>query len=523
MSGKKITKQQVKIYMKARKSGKTQVASAAKASFSERSGRSIEKNQFQLGSQKPRDWKTRSDPFEEVWDKVLCPQLENAPGLSALTLLEFLQEKYPGNYPDSKLRTLQRRVKQWKATKGPEKELIIRQIHEPGVMALSDFTKLKNVVITINGVPFNHLLYHFRLAYSGWSFMQVVEGGESYTALTEGIQNALWQLGGSPKEHRTDHLSAASKNSGSKDELTERYFAFCDYYNMKASFNNLGRSHENGGVEGPHGHLKRRIEQALLLRNSYDFSSVPEYTDFIKKTVANHNRRNAKSVDIERGVLEELPSGRTCDYDNVTVKVSTTGTINFRRETYSLPSRLKGEILHIHLYDNRFEAYLGTAKVYQSFRVRPKNKNCRTRTIQLEHVIETFKKKPGAFRGCVYRDDLFPNDDYYQIWKFLERNYPTKFTNKYMVGLLDLSLKVNCKIELACYVLDRITNPSKSSTLPTLIDLEKRFIKNSFKQTKDVFSLDVKQHDLSEYDECLDFIIHNKSKTKEETNYGECC
>jgi hypothetical protein len=121
MSGKKITKQQVKIYMKERKSGKTQVASAAKSSFSERSGRSIEKNQFQLGSQNPRDWKTRSDPFEEVWDEILCPQLEKAPGLSAITLLELLQEKYPEKYPDSKLRTLQRRVKQWKATEGPEK------------------------------------------------------------------------------------------------------------------------------------------------------------------------------------------------------------------------------------------------------------------------------------------------------------------------------------------------------------------------------------------------------------------
>jgi hypothetical protein len=92
---------------------------------------------------------------------------------------------------------------------------------------LSDFTELKGVVVTISGKLLAHKLYHFRLEWSHWSWMRVVLGGESFSALAEGLQEALGQLGGVPTEHKTDSLRAAWKQRGEdgRRELTERYAA----------------------------------------------------------------------------------------------------------------------------------------------------------------------------------------------------------------------------------------------------------------------------------------------------------
>ncbi|WP_341792132.1 IS21 family transposase [Rickettsia endosymbiont of Gonocerus acuteangulatus] len=196
---------------------------------------------------------------------------------------------------------MQRRVSKWKALHGPEKEIVFRQLHEPGHQCLSDFTVLKGINITIKGQVFQHILYHFRLAYSNWSFMKIIQGGESFTALSQSLQDALWKLGGCPREHRTDSLSAAFKNlySNSEEDITKSYEAICIHYGMIATRNNRGKGHEHGSVEAAHGHLKRRLEQALLLRGSYDFKSVEEYQDFIDVIVQKHNNRHEAQLNIE--------------------------------------------------------------------------------------------------------------------------------------------------------------------------------------------------------------------------------
>jgi hypothetical protein len=114
-----------------------------------------------------------------------------------------------------------------------------------------------------------------------------VLGGESFSALAEGLQAALWRLGGAPLEHRTDSLSAAFKNLSleAQEDLTERYEALCRHYAMVATRNNRGRSHENGAVESPHGHIKRRIAQALLLRGSADFASLEDNRQWLDALV----------------------------------------------------------------------------------------------------------------------------------------------------------------------------------------------------------------------------------------------
>ncbi len=248
-----------------------------------RTAERIDKGEHQPKKDQPRDYRTREDPYGEVWANEILPMLEKEPRLRPITIFEHLQEKYPDKYTRSQLRTLQRRIKDWKGAKGPAKEVMFAQEHRPGEMGLSDFTKFKAATITIAGRPFEHLLYHYRLAYSGWQYVRVVRGSESFAALAEGLQNALSRSGGSPKIHRTDSLSAAYRNEKrrTREDLTRRYEEMRAHYGMEPTRNNRGVAHENGAVEGSHGHFKRRLHQALLLRGSADFETVEDYQKFI--------------------------------------------------------------------------------------------------------------------------------------------------------------------------------------------------------------------------------------------------
>src|SRR6516165_11992600 len=114
-----------------------------------------------------RHWRTREDPFITVWEQVR-QQIEENPGLEAKTLFEWLQREYPGHYQDGQIRTLQRRIKLWRATEGPAQEVYFSQKHEPGRLCASDFTHMAELGITIQGQTFPHLVYHFVLTYSNW-------------------------------------------------------------------------------------------------------------------------------------------------------------------------------------------------------------------------------------------------------------------------------------------------------------------------------------------------------------------
>lgn len=418
---------------------------------------------------------------------LACPELQ------AITLLEYLQAKYPGKYEDKLLRTLQRRTKQWRILKGPAKEVMFRQNHEPGHLGLSDFTKLKQTTITIAGHVFEHLLYHFRLIYSKWSSVKVIMGGESFSALAEGLQSALQRLGGAPLEHRTDSLSAAFKNLSQEaaDDVTARYKTFCAHYNMKSSRNNRGRGHENGGVESAHGHIKRRIEQALLLRGSNDFSSVTEYQAFINTVVAGHNARNASALHIEREFLQPLPGVKTVDYIQVQAVVTSSSTIDVRRVTYTVPSQLQGQALQVRLYDDRLICYLGCEHVVTLSRVYSSGRSTRTRLVDYRHVIHSLIKKPQAFRYSQIRDDLLPTEAYKIIWHTVNNTMPAKLACRFIVGLLHLAATENCEATLAQSVLEKIRKgkPLMLSKLQVEFGSPNYCLQN----------IDVTQHSLQQY------------------------
>ena len=465
------TKQQVKVFMDERTSGKSQVAAAAKAGISERTGRRIEQ-QGGVGGRTPRHWRTRRDPFEAVWDEV-ADRLGAEPSLDALTLLEWLQERYPEAYPDHLLRTLQRRVKAWRAQHGPDKEVMFPQSHQPGQRALSDFTQLKDVVITIGGVVLVHLLYHFRLAFSGWCHVRVVLGGESFTALAEGLTDSLERLGGVPAEHRTDSLSAAFRNldPAAQADVTERYQALCRHYGIEPSRNNRGQGHENGAIESPHGHLKRRIRQRLALRGSSDFDSVGAYIAFIDSVAAGINKRNAKRIRTEREHLAPLPFRRGVNYTEVIVRVTTSSTFTLRRVLYSVPARLINERLRVHLYDDRLIVHHGAVELMTLKRLRPGPDGARVRNIDYRHVIGWLARKPRALAGLAFRDELLPDANWRAIYQHLRAELRLDEACKRVVGALKLAADRDQDGSIGAWWWAAL----EAGGNPTLIELQDRF------------------------------------------------
>lgn len=451
MSGKHITNHQIRLFMQSKQQGKTIEVAAARAGLSERSAYRIQKSEYNLKTEK-RQWKTRQDPFENVWETDLVPLLEAEPKLEARTLLEELQNRYPGEYPDKQLRTLQRRVRQWKALSGPEKEVIFRQNHPPGWQSISDFTDANELKITIRGELFLHRLYHFRLAYSGWEFAQIIQGGESYTALAEGMQNAFWSIGGVTKTHRSDSLSAAYKNLSdkTKEEFTDAYMELCQHYGTEPTRNNKGASHENGSIESPNRHLKNRLDQALMLRGSREFDSLDEYKGFLRVLLQRQNKRIEKAFIEEKAFLKELPERKACDYEEERVRVTTSSTISIKHIIYTVPSRLIGMMLKVHLYDDRLECYVGGDHAITLKRLRGERKW--QRSIDYRHIIGTLVRKPQAFRNYIYRDELFPTFAFRQTWEYLERELDSRQACREFVKILNEAARPNAESRVDEYL-----------------------------------------------------------------------
>lgn len=475
--------------MKSRQTGNTQEISAAKSGISIRSGRRIEKNE--RPEKKQRNWRTRCDPFEAVWETILVPLLVNEPGLTGTTLWEYLEDLYPGQYPEKHLRTLQRRVKHWRATQGPAKEVMFRQSVPAGHQGISDFT-CPRTTITIAGKPFDHLLYQFCLAYSHWRCVHIVRGGESYSALADGLQTALHKLGGAPAEHRTDSLSAAYVNTAEKRELMQSYEALCRHYGMRPTVNNLGVSHENGSVETAHGSFKHRIDQAIKVRGSADFPAIEAYRCFLGKIVNKLNKRCKGRLAEEQAYLKPLPHYRFMDFSELTVKVTTSSTISIKRCLYSVPSRLIGEKLRVHLHHDRLECFVGQTRVITLPRVYPKTSERRARRIDYRHVIHALAAKPQAFRFSRMRDDLLPTPQYRQLWQRAELQFNPQQACKWMVSVLRIACDHDCESRLAAELLQK-------ETLPELKVLQKRFLRHNMQQPL----IPPRQHGIDTYDQLL--------------------
>ena len=435
--------------MSSRQTNDTSIA-AAKAGFSTATGYRIEADP-RLPSQKraPRG-RRRPDPLAAVWDSEILPILKASPGIRAIAVVEELRRRHPEISPGIR-RTLERRIRTWRALAGPDQDVMFRQEHPPGRLGLSDFTDTSELAITVAGAVLEHRLYHFRLAFSGFAHAHVVLGGESFVALAEGLQNALWALGGAPLEHRSDSLSAAFRNLDreAQEDLTQRYQGLMRHYDMAPSRNNPGVAHENGSIESPHGHLKRALEDALLLRGNRDFETLDAYRRFVDEIVGRQNANNRKRIELERSHLASLPKRRTADYEEKVVTVTSSGGFILRRVFYTAPSRLIGHRLRVHLYDDRLDCFLGATPMMTLRRGRQPSPDKGGHVVDYRHVIHALRKKPMALNNLVYRDQLFPRPAYARAFEALCIELGDKRACKMTVELLALAHERGCEAELA--------------------------------------------------------------------------
>src|ERR1044071_8149094 len=339
LPGRHITDRQMRLFMSFRQTDTPVLA--AKAGFSTATAYRIEQDpRLPSHKQVPRS-RRRQDPLASVWDSEIVPLLKSGPGLRPVAIFDEIRRRHPEIGTGIRC-TLERRIRTWRALHGTEQDVIFRQEHPPGRLGLSDLTDLRDRGVSIAGVALAHRLYHFRLAFSGWEHAHVVLGGESFVALAEGLQNALWALGRAPLQHRSDSLSAAFRNLDDDTRLdqTRRYEALCAHYDMEPTRKHRGVAHENGSIESRHGHLKQAIEDGLLLRGSRDFDTLDAYRRFVDEIVGRRNARNRKRLDIERPALQALPACRTTDYEEAIVTVTSTSGFVLRKVFYSVPSRL---------------------------------------------------------------------------------------------------------------------------------------------------------------------------------------
>jgi hypothetical protein len=404
-----LTDAQVGLLRRKLMEGKTQEAAAAAAGVSERSVRQWQGGPLPSETKRTRWWRTRKDPLEGVWASKIVPMLELDEGgvLEAQTILEAVNEQLAeGEKLDrNKMRTLQRRLRDWRALHGAEQEVFFQQVHPPGREGALDFTSCDELAITIQGVAFPHLLFEYVLSFSTWTWIGLAFS-ETFEALVKSFQGALWALGARPEIARSDNLSAATHELSSGGRaLNERWAAVLQHYDTKSTRISPGSSNENGGVEQRHYRTKSAIAQALVLRGSRDFGSADEYLAFARVVVdKSHNKKIAHLLDIERQHLRPLPSTRVPEYTTWTPTVRCWSTISVNRRIYSVPSRLIGHQVQVRQHADVVEVLFKSRLVQTMPRLRGEAPAC----IDYRHVIWSLAKKPGAFARYRYREELFP-------------------------------------------------------------------------------------------------------------------
>lgn len=393
--------------------------SAMKAGMSRKTGgKYLRQDDVMEQRQAPHTWRTRADPLEAVWPQALA-MLRQAPELEAKALFEHLAQSHAGGIKPGLLRTFQRRVQSWRLAEGPEKEVFFTQDHKPGEVLAVDWTEMGGLGITIQGQVLAHKLFHAVLPYSNWEWA-VRAHSESSLSLRGGLKAVLGRLGRVPRQLLTDHSSTAThqlKRDGAERGFNEEYLGICAHYGIEPRTINVGRPQENGSCESSHGHLKRRIRQHLLLRGSFDFSSEEEYDRFLIGVLELANRLRTARLGEDLAAMRESVIEELADYREVMVSVGNNSTIRVRKQSYSVPSRLIGAKLLARIYENRIVLLAGAQEVAQL----PLGVGDRGAVIDFRHVIGHLLRKPGAFAGYRWREEMFPSPAFRAAYDHLTR------------------------------------------------------------------------------------------------------
>jgi hypothetical protein len=412
--------------------GKTQAAAAATAGMSLRTAREWDTGPAPSATKQLRDWRTRPDPFADVWTTEVEPLLQrDLKGvLEAKIVLELLRLKHPDQFQPGQARTLQRRFREWRALHGPEPEVFFEQVAVPGREAAIDFTHGTDLGVLIAGEPLPHLLFEFVLSYSHWTWVAVAFG-ETFEALAAGLQGALWALGAVPAVLRSDNLSAAThelKQSNGRD-LTRRFRAVLDHYGLRSSRITPGRAHENGVAEQANRRLKSLVAQALLVRGHAAFDDLTAYEAFVQEVVAYwRNRPAADRLAEERPAFHALPAAAIPSYTTYLPVVRRWSTIRVAHRTYSVPATLMGHTVEARVHPNVVEVRYRDQLVQTMPRLRGEDEH----RIDYRHVIGWLVRKPGAFARYRYREDLYPSVTFRRAYDALVRAYGERADVEYL-------------------------------------------------------------------------------------------
>ena len=423
------TDAQVRLMMKERSNGKTQQQAAVKVNL--RSRKTVQKYE-QLGQlpselKDARSYRTRPDPFEKDWAEVEA-KLAVAPELEAKAVFEWLCERDGSHYQEGQLRTLQRRISNWRALNG-NPTLTLDQIHHPGEVLQSDGTCMNELEVTIQGEPFDHILFHSVLPYSNWEWGRVVQS-ESLLSIRLGLQSTLLKLGYVPQAHQTDHTTAATHKLGADDRqksagergYNEEYLQLLAHYGLEARTIHRSSPNENGDVESSNGGLKRAVKQHLLLRGSRDFESIEAYETFLFGILEKRNARRQTKLDEEIAMMKPLTAKPWPAMRELNVRVGQNGILRVGSNGYSVPSRLKGKRVTVRVYEWHIEVWYANQRIETLSRV----PGAYHYQINYRHVIDSLLRKPGGFRNYRYRDDLFPLEVFRQAWDVLNESLPPR-------------------------------------------------------------------------------------------------
>jgi hypothetical protein len=437
---------------------------AMKAGMDRKTGRKYrDRGQLPSECRPAHTWRTRVDPLVEVWPR-LESLLQGEPGLQAKTLLEVLEREYPGEDWEPRRRTLERRVRQWKAEHGPAKEVFFSQVHEPGRLGSSDFTHMEDLNITIQGQPFPHLVYHFVLTCSNWEHATLCFS-ESFASLSEGLQNALWELGAVPERHRTDRMTLAVHHDGNPERYTAKYQALMNHYGMTPEATNAYSGHENGDCEQGHRRFKEALEQELLLRGSRDFAGREAYWQLVLGLLARRNGKKWEKFQEEQARLRPLPTRRLETLERKRVRVGQGSTIQVKKNTYSVPARLRGEWVEARIGAELIEVWYAGSLVQTMERLRGQSNH----RINYRHVIDWLVRKPGAFARYVYREDLYPSVTYRRAYDALLARDPGRADREYVRILHLAAHDGESRVEEALTKLLEETRPISEQAVRTLL------------------------------------------------------
>jgi hypothetical protein len=485
-----VTDHQVRKLMRELRKGRTLRLASAKAGMDVKTGRKYRRlEKLPSECQPERTWRTHPDSFAEVWDEAR-ELLEINPGLQARTIFEEFQRRYPGRFADGQLRTLQRRVKAWRALEGPAKESIFPQVHEPGQRCQSDFCDLSKLEVTIQGERFEPLLYHFVLPYSNWETGTLCFS-ESFESLSEGLQKALFELGGVPGRHRTDRLSAAVQRPDHPEEFTRSYQALLDHYGLQGEKIQTGRPQENGDVEQRHHRIKEALDQSLMLRGSRDFECRESYEAFVRSTFDQVNRGRVDRLAEELDRLRRLPDRRLGAMKKLSLRVTPSSTIRVQHNVYSVHSRLIGERVEVRIYAEELEVWYAQRKVEALPRLRGHGGH----RIEYRHIIDWLVRKPGALAQYCYRDDLFPTSRFRTAYDLLKLSCQDRADKEYLRILHRAAKESETDVDGALQVL-------LCGDAPLTADAVERLVRSG-QEPPPVPDVSVEPIDLTAYDRLL--------------------